>query len=201
VLARRHAQEFVDRVIARLDAYRDERGRPGLCCFALDTELLGHWWYEGMHWLRFVIDEARLRGLALTTLPEALERHEPVRRPIAASTWGREKDLSTWDHAQVADVSFAQRGAELRTIAAAAGARAGDPALERAARELLALQSSDWAFQLTYDLASDYPRRRVAGHSDGLDAALAALADSGAVPEPGLRNLAPELDVSPLFGI
>jgi 1,4-alpha-glucan branching enzyme len=37
VLARRHAQEFVDRVIARLDAYSAERGRPGLCCFALDT--------------------------------------------------------------------------------------------------------------------------------------------------------------------
>jgi 1,4-alpha-glucan branching enzyme len=200
-LARAHARDFVDRVFQRLDAYKAERGKPGLCCFALDTELLGHWWYEGMHWLRFVIDEARLRGLALTTLPEALERHEPVRRPIAASTWGREKDLSTWDHAQVADVAFAQRGAELRTIAAAARARAGDPALERAARELLALQSSDWAFQLTYDLASDYPRRRVAGHAEGLDAALAALADSGAVPEPGLRNLAPELDVSPLFGI
>jgi 1,4-alpha-glucan branching enzyme len=199
VLARRHAQDFVDRVIARLDAYRAERGRPGLCCFALDTELLGHWWYEGMHWLRFVIDEARMRGLALAPLPEALERHEPVKRDIAASTWGKPKDLSTWDHPRVADVAFAQRGAELRTVAAARDARAGDPALERAARELLALQSSDWAFQVTYELAGDYPRRRVSGHSEALDAALSALTDSGPVPDPGLRNLAPQLDVSPLF--
>jgi 1,4-alpha-glucan branching enzyme len=201
VLARRHARDFVNRVIARLDAYRAERGRPGLCCFALDTELLGHWWYEGMQWLRFVIDEARLRGLALATLPDALERHEPVRREVAPSSWGKPKDLSTWDHPRVADVAFAQRGAELRTIAASARGRAGDPAIERAARELLALQSSDWAFQLTYDLASDYPRQRVAAHADALDEALAALTDSGPVPEPGLRNLAPELDVSPLFGI
>jgi 1,4-alpha-glucan branching enzyme len=201
VLARKHAREFVERVVARLDAYRAERGRPGLCCFALDTELLGHWWYEGMHWLRFVLDEARLRGLALATLPEALERHEPVRRELAPSTWGKAKDLSTWDHPRVADVAFAQRGAELRTIAASARARAGDPALERAARELLALQASDWAFQLTHDLADDYPRRRVAGHVEALDAALAALTDSRPAPEPGVRNLAPELDVSPLFGI
>ena len=35
-------------------------------------------------------------------------------------------------------------------------------ALERAARELLALQSSDWAFQVTRDLAADYPLERVA---------------------------------------
>jgi 1,4-alpha-glucan branching enzyme len=201
VLARRHARDFVERVIARLDTYRAERGRPGLCCFALDTELLGHWWYEGMHWLRFVIDEARLRGLDLTTLPEALERHEPVSRPIAPSTWGRPKDLSTWDHPRVADIAFAQRGAELRAVAAAGRARSGDAALERAARELLALQSSDWAFQVTYDLAGDYPRRRVAEHVEALDAALAALTDSRPVPEPAVRNLAPELDLAPLFGI
>jgi 1,4-alpha-glucan branching enzyme len=201
VVARRHARDFVERVIGRLDTYREERGRAGLCCFALDTELLGHWWYEGMHWLRCVIDEARLRGLDLVTLPQALERHEPVKREIAPSTWGRPKDLSTWDAPGVADIAFAQRGAELRTVAAAGRARTGDPALAHAARELLALQASDWAFQVTYDLAGDYPRRRVQGHAEALDAALAALTDSAPVPEPAVRNLAPELDLAPLFGI
>jgi len=201
-LARAHARDFVGRAIARLDAYRAERGRPGLCCFALDTELLGHWWYEGMHWLRFVIDEARLQGLALATLPDALERHEAVAgRPLADSTWGRPKDLTTWDSPRVADIAWAARAAELQTVAAAAGAGAGDPALERAARELLALQSSDWAFQLTYDMAGDYPLRRVEQHRAELAGALAALRDSRPVDDPQLRNLAPELDVSPLFGI
>jgi 1,4-alpha-glucan branching enzyme len=201
VVARRHARDFVERVIARLDTYRAERGKPGLCCFALDTELLGHWWYEGVHWLRCVIDEARLRGLDLVTLPEALERHEAVSRPIEPSTWGRPKDLSTWDHPRVADIAFAQRGAELRTIAAAGRARSGDPALAHAARELLALQASDWAFQVTYELAGDYPRQRVRGHAEALDAALAALTDSRPAPEAAVRNLAPELDLAPLFGI
>jgi 1,4-alpha-glucan branching enzyme len=201
-LARVHARDFVRRAIARLDAYRDERGRPGLCCFALDTELLGHWWYEGMHWLRFVIDEARLQGLALATLPEALDRHEAVAgRALAESTWGRPKDLTTWDSPPVAEIAWSARGAELQTVAAAAGAHAGDPALERAARELLALQSSDWAFQLTYDMAGDYPLRRVEQHRAELAGALAALRDSRPVDDPQLRNLAPELDVSPLFGI
>ena len=102
-LARAHARDFVQRAIARLDGYREERGRPGLSCFALDTELL-------------------------------------------------------------------------------------------------ALQSSDWAFQVTHELAGDYPRRRVEEHSAGVDAALAALTDSRPVPDPGLRNLAPRLDLSPLFG-
>jgi 1,4-alpha-glucan branching enzyme len=200
-LARAHARDFVARAIARLDAYRAERGRPGLSCFALDTELLGHWWYEGLHWLRFVDDEARLQGLALATLPDALERHEAVSRPLAESTWGRPKDLTTWDSPQVADLAFAARGAELRTVAAAAGAQAGDPALERAARELLALQASDWAFQVTHDMAGDYPMRRVEQHQEQLAGALAALEGAQPVDDARVRNLAPTLDVSPLFGI
>ena len=65
--------------------------------------------------------------------------------------------------------------------------------LERAARELLALQSSDWAFMVTRELAADYPLRRVAAHAA---AHAGALSDSAPVPE--LRNLAPDLDLASL---
>ena len=73
----------------------------------------------------------------------------------------------------------------------AANGRAG---LERAARELLALQSSDWAFQVTRDLAADYPVERVRAHAEHHDAALEALEDFS----PALRNLAPHLDLASL---
>jgi 1,4-alpha-glucan branching enzyme len=116
--------------------------------------------------------------------------------------------MSTWDSPRVADFAWTARSAELRTLRefAAAGVRNGNengnghgPALERAARELLALQASDWAFQVTHDLAGDYPSRRIAAHAEALDAALAALTDSAPVPEPGVRNLAPALDLSPFL--
>ena len=199
VQARRHAHEFVARVAERLDAYRAKRGRPGLVCCALDAELLGHWWYEGLAWLQFVIDEARLQDVPLATLPDALGRIDPIERPLAESTWGRGKDLSTWDSPAVADISFATRRAELRTVAAAASTRTRGPALDRAVRELLALQASDWAFQVTHELAADYPQERVRLHERELDAALEALKDSGSVADAALRNLAPELDLTPLF--
>ena len=199
VLARRHARGFVERVAKRLDAYREERGRPGLLCCALDTELLGHWWYEGLAWLEFVLDEARLQGVPLATLPDALSRIEPVKRPLAPSTWGRPRDLSTWDSPRVAEIAFTARRAELRTVAGAAVARERGPALERAVRELLALQASDWAFQVTHELAGDYPLERVHSHSRELDAALAALTDSGAVSDAAVRNLAPQVELAPLF--
>jgi 1,4-alpha-glucan branching enzyme len=196
-LVRDHARDFVERASARLDAYAAERGRPGLLACALDTELLGHWWYEGTAWLEAVLEEARRQELDLVTLSEGIERVPVVERELAPSTWGRDKDLSTWDSPQVAEIAFAARDSELRTVAAAARS-GGHPALERAARELLALQSSDWAFQVTRDLAADYPRKRVQEHAAGVDAALAALADSAPVPEPKLRALAPDLHLASL---
>jgi 1,4-alpha-glucan branching enzyme len=197
-LAKQHAREFVEHVAGRLDAYRAERGRDGLVCVALDTELIGHWWYEGPAFLAEVLETSAAQGVELVALPAALERFEPVEgRQLEPSSWGREKDLSTWDSPKVADIAFAARAAELKTLAAAARSETG-PALERAVRELLAVQSSDWAFITTYELAGDYPQQRVEGHLAELHAALAALTGSGSVPEPDLRNLAPELDLSPL---
>ncbi len=189
-LAREHAAAFVDHVAARLDAYRDERGRDGLVCCALDTELIGHWWYEGPAFLAEVLGRCESSGIELVTLPAALDTIEPVTgRELEPSSWGKDKDLSTWDSPKVAELAFAARSAELKTLAAAAK---GQGTLERAARELLALQSSDWAFISTHELAADYPQQRVDGHLAALEAALRGDAD------PALRNLAPELDVSPL---
>lgn len=196
--AREHARDFVERAVARLDGYSADRGRPGVLCCAFDTELLGHWWYEGVEWLRAVVEEAEAQGLELATVGDAVGRVEPVTRELAASTWGTGKDLATWDSPRVADLAFAARRAELRTVAAATHGSPPRPALERAARELLAIQASDWPFQVTRDLAAGYPAERVRDHAAALDAALGALTDSAAVPEPSLRNLAPDLALSSL---
>ncbi len=77
-------------------------------------------------------------------------------------------------------------------MAAAAGK---GPGLERAARELLALQSSDWAFQVTRDLAADYPLERVRGHAAGPR----RRARRSERLRRRLRNLAPDLDLASLL--
>jgi 1,4-alpha-glucan branching enzyme len=192
-LAGEHARDFVGRATARVSD-------GGLLCVAVDTELLGHWWYEGPDWLAAVLEEAPRAGLELVTVTQGLERVAAARRPLVSSSWGRGKDLSTWDSALVSELAFAARRAELRTVAAAAVSREPRAALERAARELLALQSSDWAFMVTRGQAGDYPRERLAAHATELDAALSALGERDAVPapEPALRHLAPDLDVAAL---
>ena len=182
--ARADAADFVARVRERI------RG-GGVCVCALDTELLGHWWHEGALWLGFVVEQADAQGLTLTRLDEALERHEPAPAPedLPMTTWGTGRDLSTWDAPAVADLVWAARRAELDVVAA------GRDVPLHAIRELLALQSSDWAFQVTQRYAPPYGRERARGHAQGV---AAALAEPDAA-EPELRHLAPWATPAPLL--
>jgi 1,4-alpha-glucan branching enzyme len=196
-LAREHAADFVTRTLARLARAGDSPELAavggGLVVCALDTELLGHWWYEGIDWLAAVVEECTRQGLELVRLDDALERVEaaplaalPACEPLAggvgegrASSWGRGGDLSTWSAPVVAEMAFATRAAELRVLAA--GAHAGPVAI----RELMALQASDWAFMASREIAVPYARERFQGHLAALGRAL-----GGEGSRDRLRNLA-----------
>jgi 1,4-alpha-glucan branching enzyme len=196
-LAAGHAADFVARVRARLQG--SDQDAPLVVC-ALDTELLGHWWYEGIWWLESVIEQAEAQGLALARLDDALERHPPAPAPpdLPTTTWGSPRDLSTWDGPRVADLAWAARAAELRLVAAAHRSPEDRQAAlrdRRALRELLALQSSDWTFMVTRELAGPYPRQRAQGHLEALEAALGPIGS----PREGIRNLATHASSAPLL--
>jgi 1,4-alpha-glucan branching enzyme len=175
--ARADAHAFVEHVRRRVAG-------GGLCVCALDTELLGHWWYEGIDWLAFVVEEA---GDLLVHLDDALHETASAPDPLPITTWGTPRDLSTWSGPQVADMAFAARAAELRVVAR------GGAVGTRALRELLALQASDWAFLAARAAAGPYARERHAGHLAELEAALSAGGDAP------VRNLAPNVTLQGLL--
>ena len=191
---RRQAGEFLAAAAARLREFSAARGRRGLLVFAIDTELLGHWWSEGTAWLGEVIDGADAAGVRLLTASEALAEHEPVERALEASTWGEGKGLRTWDSPPVADLAWGARRLELRLLRALSRGLRG-AAATRAARELLAVQSSDWAFLDQRGEAGDYAYQRATHHSE---AALEAI-DSPAATDSQMRSLAPDLSISSLL--
>jgi 1,4-alpha-glucan branching enzyme len=201
--AREHAADFVTR--ARMRLRRDGEGLPGggLAVCALDTELLGHWWYEGLAWLEAVIDECARQELELVRLDDVLGGIEPAaaarRSDVGeggswgdASSWGEHGDLSTWSGPAVADLAFAARAAELRTLRAARAGVLGPASV----RELLALQASDWPFTISRDLAVPYAHERFEGH---LAAHARALEAGPQASVEGLRELAAHADAAALL--
>jgi 1,4-alpha-glucan branching enzyme len=193
-VARRHALEFVRAAEERLRQFGGRNRRPGLIVFAVDTELIGHWWSEGPVWLEEVLRLAPEHGIRLATLPQALAEHQPEQRPLASSSWGEGKDLRTWDAPAVADLAWAARRCELRLLRAL-GEGLNGPRARRAARELLALQSSDWAFLDARREAGDYPFQRATAHAWAMLDAI----DSARPPDPCMRALAPDLSLVPLL--
>jgi 1,4-alpha-glucan branching enzyme len=145
--------------------------------------------------------------------PEALERHPPREAELRETSWGDGKNLATWDSPAVAGLVWPARRAELALLRAVTheAVESAPHACLRLARELLALQSSDWAFMATRRLAADYPERRVDAHAAGFERALAAVsryvADCRDMPapaeqdgiDPKLRGVAPALRLSTLL--
>jgi 1,4-alpha-glucan branching enzyme len=183
--ARGDAADFASRVADRI-------GGGGLCTLAFDTELFGLWWHEGVEFLAALVGELEAQGVELVRLDDALatEKSAPWPSDIeGATSWGAGGRLKTWSGPAVADIAFALRAAELDLLAA------GERVTKRAVRELLAVQSSDWAFMVDGDLAGPYPRERLEAHLAALQEAI------GPVPsgEESLRNLAPDLSLAPIF--
>ena len=126
---------------------------------------------------------------------EARERREivPLTRRLRR---GRRRDagelpVTSWgagarpEHLERPGARRASPGAARRRAARLLGRRRPP---DRALRELLALQSSDWAFLVTAGTAGPYPRERAEGH---LAAFEAALADPSMAAD--VRHLAPRL--------
>jgi 1,4-alpha-glucan branching enzyme len=155
--ARKDARDF----ISRLD---------GPAVVAFDTELFGHHWHEGITFLETLLEEACVAPLVID------HAHPPEAATPPPTSWGLGRDLRTWSRGELA---WTQRSAELAALGA-------DPS-PRALRELLALQSSDWAFLIDRNTAGDYPLQRAEAHRAAFTDALAG----GSEAE--LRNLAPQL--------
>ena len=172
-------------------AYREATGRRGLLTFAIDTELLGHWWWEGPAWLEAALAALPAAGVRPLTLADApastsRKRGRSRRRPgVRARTCGPGTRRRS-------RISPGGRGGRAAAAPGGIGGRPPRAGAERAARELIALQSSDWAFLDYGRQAGDYPFQRALGHSRALFEAIESArrrpnrdAQPRARPDPG----------------
>lgn len=165
-----HADHFVSLVEEQIKSFHEQTGKYGIVLAAYDTELFGHWWFEGVDWL-----EAVLRRLAdsdiveLTTPTRYLEEHPPEENiQLPESSWGQGGGHFTWMNVDTQWMWPVIHEAETRMEALVAQHPDADgmlaDTLNQAARELLLLQSSDWPFLVTTGQAKEYAIERFKGH-------------------------------------
>jgi 1,4-alpha-glucan branching enzyme len=166
------AEEFVGLLDEWLAAYESRTGSEGVVVACYDTELFGHWWFEGPAWLERVFtllaDHPRVRA---TSLEGALAAMPPRRSvELAEGSWGFRKDLRSWIAPETEDLWRALAETESETVrivrkfAGGSQAPGRAAALAQLARELFLLQSSDWPFMVLRGRNAGYARERFWGH-------------------------------------
>jgi 1,4-alpha-glucan branching enzyme len=168
-----HAAHFVDERIKQCVGQRsllDER--MPLISSPYDAELFGHWWFEGVQFLKHVFRELARRRDEITSLSPAdyldAQPHLQTQR-LSPSSWGAEGYYKVWLNDTNAWLYPQQHAAEARLTALANHFNAPPDeligrALNQAARELLLAQSSDWAFQIAHVTTVEYATRRFHSH-------------------------------------
>ena len=173
-----------------LDAER-RQSAPPIVCAMFDTELFGHWWFEGPRFVAAVLDLcAGTGGVSACSTGAMLERHPPQESvSLPEGSWGdggghdvwlNEATAWTWPLIHAAELRFQRLAAAAGAAAGPGSALRGDPLLERllaqAGRELLLLESSDWPFLITTLSARDYAHQRLTEHAEDFER-LALLAE------------------------
>jgi 1,4-alpha-glucan branching enzyme len=194
---RGHAQHFAGLVESMVAEYRGRTGRYGIVAAIYDTELFGHWWFEGVDWLGEVIRRlSNSEVVDLATASDFVEAHPPEDVvALPESSWGMGGNHFTWDNADTHWMWPIIHGAEDRMEQLVARyPNAEGPVrdvLNQAARELLLLQSSDWPFLVTTGQAGEYAIQRFTEHLERFNK-LVEPAESDRVDQ-GTASLAAEL--------
>lgn len=189
-----HADHFVNLVRDRLADYHQRTGKYGVIISAYDTELFGHWWFEGIAWLKEVLRRlGRHPEVELTTARAYLEAHPPEEvLDIPESSWGNGGGHWTWlnpDTEWMWPLIHAAERAMEELVDRYPNAQ-GEMAelLNQAARELLLLESSDWPFLVTTRQAREYAVNRFQEHLARFNH-LAAIARRGHLTDEDRRYL------------
>ena len=164
-----HAEHFVALIRETLNQHRLAHHSPGVITAMYDTELYGHWWFEGPEFLYHVLKRlAHHPEIELTTCRDYLHAHPPtVVVGLPEGSWGEGGYHWIWLNEWTAWTWEKIYEAEQEMIALAR--EYGDNArvetmLRQAARELLLLESSDWQFSISTFTSRDYAEQRINFH-------------------------------------
>ena len=180
-----------------LTNYKKANNKEGLIMVSFDTELYGHWWFEGVEFIKQVVRKLHnfLPEIERLTAGEYLEKHPPVDTiQIPESSWGQGGHFYVWLNHLTEWMWPIINGCEKRIIDIVAKYEKipEDKLLHRAlnqlARENLLLQSSDWPFLITTWQAKDYATERFEEHVQRFEK-IADMIDAGNINEEELVKI------------
>ncbi len=169
-----HAGNFKWLIKESLKSNFERTGRATLIMTAFDSELFGHWWFEGPTFLYYVLKWIAADPEINSATCSDYMRRQPAYNFIQMpeSSWGRDFNNSTWMNSEVywAWEQIYSAEHEIEQLARQHAARMWDEPFRRivrqAIRELLMLEASDWEFMISNWSTRDHAERRLVEHHE-----------------------------------
>lgn len=165
------AHHFIKNLENSSGFYADKYSNYSTVALPFDTELFGHWWFEGPDFLKKLI-----RGIYQSphieskTCFEQLPNASGERIHLPESSWGKKNDHSVWMNEATKWCWERCYDAEKLVIDIVSSYKDKSPSnfeeliLNQLIRSLQLLLSSDWEFLIENESAVDYSEMRVANH-------------------------------------
>lgn len=193
--AEAHAGHYAWLIGELLKERHQATGKSNLLMVSFDTELYGHWWFEGVHFLKHAIRALHQNtSLTVETASSYLASHPPTQAiDLPESTWGAGGHFWVWDNPNTSWMWPIIHRKE-HTMKQLAERYSNEKhsltirALNQANRELLLLEGSDWPFLVTTFQAKDYAVERFNQHCENFDT-LVHMLETGTIEEAKLAAL------------
>lgn len=166
-----HADHFASCRYKQIDYISKHMDQPPIITCPYDTELYGHWWFEGPDFIEALIRKSaeEWTNYELTTPSQYLEKYSMVQcSSPSPCSWGENGDFSVWINSSNHWIyKELHKCAEAMIRLANTYSNPTDiqkRALNQAARELMLAESSDWPFIIKNNTTVEYATRRVNTH-------------------------------------
>ncbi|MDD4909096.1 MAG: DUF1957 domain-containing protein [Candidatus Omnitrophica bacterium] len=171
-----HAGNFVFNREKQIEYLHGRLGRKPVIVAPYDAELFGHWWFEGIDWLNFVIRKTCYdqKVFKLITPAEYLKLYDRFQVVTPSfSSWGWKGYSEVWlegsnDWIYPHIHMMIERMSEMANKFSHAS---GDlkKALNHLARELLLAGASDWPFMMKTNVFIGYASQRIKDHIESFN--------------------------------
>jgi 1,4-alpha-glucan branching enzyme len=163
------AKEYVEYLEKLALSYTEQVNETGVICLAFDTELFGHWWFEGPEFLSNFIREMNRSDILSLEFPSEIQWNDSIHTvQCSAGSWGMNGTDETWKNESTRwlldNMHDAEQRFENRVNSIDTNDQLEKRIMDQAGRELLLMQASDWPFLITKNQASDYAKERFMQH-------------------------------------
>jgi len=199
-----HASDFLYNRGKLADWLFSQNKQPAIIVSPYDAELFGHWWYEGPQFIEFLFkkmhfDQTTIKPIHPLDATRVLPRIQSVKMQM--SSWGENgygdvwlNGTNDWIYGHIHALSI-----DMQALAHRYRHSTNEweiRVLKQMGREILLLQSSDWAFIMKTGTMVDYAVRRTNVHAN-LFMTLRQMLDSGNYDPNVLAGIESEHNVFP----